>query len=43
MHFFLPQVLYTLRCTSKLYADTIFLKEVVNILKEKNKGGKKHR
>jgi hypothetical protein len=38
MHLFLPQVLYTVSCLSKLYTDIIFVKkELENDFKEKKK------
>jgi hypothetical protein len=37
MHPFLPQVLYTASCLSKLYTDNIFVKKLVNDFKERKR------
>jgi hypothetical protein len=41
MHLFLPHVLYTVWCVSKLYTDKIFVKQLVNVFKERKKERKK--
>jgi hypothetical protein len=37
MHLFLPQVLYTIWCLSKLYTDTIFVKTTCKCFQRKKK------
>jgi hypothetical protein len=37
MHLFLPQVLYTVWCTSKLYTDTVFVKTICRCFEKKRK------
>jgi hypothetical protein len=43
MHSFLPQVLYTVWCLSKLYADNIFVKTTCKSFQRKEKKLKRER
>jgi hypothetical protein len=42
MHLFLPQVLYTVWCSSKLYTDTVFVKTTYKCFERKGREKKKH-